>query len=250
MHPSSAIAPFEICKVADVGDAPVHAIDLDKSIDMITEFFADLDAKGVVPISVGGDHTVTLPILRGIVKDGPIGCIHFDAHGDTLDELVGSKINHGTPFRRAVEEGIIDPKRMVQIGLRGTRYGQDDIQFGYDVGMRVITMDDYEEMGRKAVIAEARRVVGDGPVYITFDMDGLDPVFCPGTGAPEPGGLTMRDSQVMIRGFQGLNLIGGDVCEVAPPLDPQGHTALNAANLMFEILCVVADAVATRKGGT
>ena len=250
VNASSNIAPFEICRVADVGDAPVNPLDLMDSVDRITGFFADLHAKGVVPVSVGGDHTVTLPILRGIVTDGPVGCVHFDAHADTLDELLGSRINHATPFRRAVEEELIDPKRTVQIGLRGTRYSDQDIQYGYDAGMRVITMDDYEDMGRKAVIEETRRVVGDGPTYVTFDIDGLDPVYCIGTGAPEPGGLSMRDAQVMIRGLQGLNLIGGDVCEVSPPLDPSGHTALNGANLMFEILCVVADAVAARKAKT
>lgn len=247
VNASSRIAPFDLCRVADVGDAPVNPLDLTDSIDKITAFYEDLQAKGIIPVSAGGDHTVTLPILRGIVKDGPVACVHFDAHADTLDELLGSRINHATPFRRAVEEGLLDPKRTVQIGLRGTRYSDADIQYGYDVGMRVITMDDFEEMGRKAVIAEARRVVGAAPCYVTFDIDGLDPVFCPGTGAPEPGGLTMRDSQVVLRGLQGLNLIGGDVCEVSPPLDPAGHTALNAANLMFEILCVVADARAARR---
>lgn len=247
VNPSSDIAPFELCKVADVGDAPTSALDLDASIAKITTFYGEIHARGVVPVSAGGDHTVTLPILRAIAKGGPVGCVQFDAHGDTLDELVGSKINHGTPFRRAVEENLIDPKRMVQIGLRGTRYGHEDIQFGYDAGMRVITMDDFDEMGRKAVVEETRRVVGNGPVYVTFDMDGLDPVFCPGTGAPEPGGLTMRDAQVVIRGLEGLDVIGGDVCEVSPPLDPAGHTALNAANLMFEILCLAADAAVRRR---
>ncbi len=247
VNASSRIAPFNLCRIADVGDAPVNPLEVLGSIDTIAGFYGSLHGKGVTPVSAGGDHTVTLPILRGIVRDGPIGVIHFDAHADTLDELLGSKVNHATVFRRGVEEGLLDPKRVIQIGLRGTRYSDEDIQYGYDVGMRVVTMDDFEEMGRKAVIAEARKVVGDGPAYITFDMDGLDPVYCPGTGAPEPGGLSMRDAQVMIRGFQGLNLIGGDVCETAPPLDPAGHTALNAANIMFEILCVVADAVA-RKG--
>ncbi len=249
VNASSRIAPFDLCKVADVGDAPVNPMEPLGSIDTITGFYEALQRKGVVPVSAGGDHTVTLPILRGIVKDGPVGIVHFDAHADTLDELLGTRINHATVFRRGVEEGIMDPKRVVQIGLRGTRYSDDDIQYGYEVGMRVITMDDFEEMGRKAVIEETRRVIGAGPAYITFDIDGLDPVYCPGTGAPEPGGLSMRDAQVMIRGLQGLNLIGGDVCEVAPPLDPAGHTALNAANLMFEILCVVADSLAARRQG-
>jgi guanidinopropionase len=248
VNASSRIAPFDLCRVADVGDAPQNPLDLMDSLDKTTAFFRDIHDAGAAPVSAGGDHTITLPILRAIVRDGPIGVLHFDAHADTLDELLGSRYNHGTPFRRAVEEELIDPRRTVQIGLRGTRYSDDDIQYGYDVGMRIITMDDFEEMGRKAAIAEARRVVGDGPSYVTFDMDGLDPVFAPGTGAPEPGGLTMRDAQVMLRGFQGLHLIGGDVCEVAPPLDPAGHTALNAANIMFEILCIVADSVARRRG--
>ena len=249
VNASSRIAPFDICRVADVGDAPTNPLDLMVSLETIERFFADIHAAGAAPVAAGGDHTITLPILRAIARDGPVGVIQFDAHADTLDELLGSRYNHATPFRRGVEEGIIEPRRMVQIGLRGTRYSDDDIQYGYDVGMRIITMDDFEEMGRDAVIAETRRVVGDGPTFVTFDMDGLDPVFVPGTGAPEPGGLTMRDAQVVLRGLGGLNLIGGDVSEVAPPLDPAGHTALNAANLMFEILCIVADAVARRKVG-
>ncbi|HYB08523.1 MAG TPA: agmatinase [Alphaproteobacteria bacterium] len=250
VNPTNGIAPFRICNVGDVGDAPVNPLDLMGSIDSITAFFERIHAAGAAPISAGGDHTVTYPILRGIAKDGPIGLIHFDAHADTLDELLGNRVNHATPFRRAVEENLIDPKRVVQIGLRGTRYGDDDIRYGQDVGMRVITMDDYEAMGRAKVIDEIRRVVGDRPAYVTFDIDGLDPVFAIGTGVPEPGGLSMRDSQVIIRSLAGMNIVGGDVCEVAPPLDPTGHTALNAANLMFEILCVTADAIQRRKRRT
>ncbi|HSG91739.1 MAG TPA: agmatinase, partial [Pseudomonadales bacterium] len=232
VNASTRVAPFEVCRVGDVGDAPVKVFDLMGTLDAIAAFYAAVHDAGAVPVSAGGDHTVTLPILRGIARNGPLACIQFDAHADTLDELVGNRYNHATPFRRAVEEGLIDPRRTVQVGLRGTRYSDEDIQYGYDVGMRVITMDDYEAMGRDAVIAECRRIVGDAPVYVTYDIDGLDPVYCPGTSAPEPGGLTMRDSQVMIRGLQGLDVIGGDVCEVLPALDPAGHTALNAANLM------------------
>src|SRR5262245_5812134 len=139
VNPFSGIAPFELCNVADLGDAPVNPLDLNASIASIAAFYRDLHAKGVTPVSAGGDHTITLPILRGIVSNGPVGLVHFDAHGDTLDELLGSKLNHGTPFRRAVEEGIIDPRRTVQIGLRGTRYSSEDIQYGHDVGMRIIT---------------------------------------------------------------------------------------------------------------
>ena len=248
VNPSTRVNPFDLCRVADVGDALGNPLDLMGSVDSITGFFAGLREKGVAPVAAGGDHTVTLPILRGLVTNDPVGLIHFDAHADTLDELLGTRINHATPFRRAVEEGILDPKRVVQVGLRGTRYGDDDIQYGYDTGMRIITMDDFDDMGRQAVIAAIRETVGDGPAFLTFDIDGLDPTCAPGTGVPEPGGLTMRDAQVVIRGLQGLDLIGGDVCEVVPALDPQGMTALNAANLMFEILCVLAEAVAKRRG--
>jgi guanidinopropionase len=242
VNATSRIAPFRLFNVADMGDTPINPFDLLGSVDMITRFFGNLADHGVAPIAAGGDHTITLPILRGLFRGTPFSVVHFDAHADTLDTLLGSKINHATPFRRLVEENIIDPKRTIQIGLRGTRFGDDDIQYGYDVGMRIVTMDDFEEMGRKAVISEARRVCGEGPTYITFDIDGLDPVFCIGTGVPEPGGLSMRDAQVIIRGLQGLDLVGGDVCEVLPLADPSGHTALNAANLMFEMLCVIADA--------
>lgn len=247
VNASSRIAPFDLCNVADVGDVPQNPLDLLASVDMITAFFERLHAAGVTPVSVGGDHTVVLPILRGIVHDRPVGCVHFDAHADTLDELLGSRINHATPFRRAVEEELIDPKRTIQIGLRGTRYSDHDIQYGYDAGMSIVTMDDYEAMGRDKVVKLVRKVVGEHPAYVTFDIDGLDPAYCIGTGAPEPGGLSMRDSQVLLRSLRGLHLLGGDVCEVSPPLDPTGHTALNAANLMFEILCVVADSLATRR---
>ncbi|MGH6958996.1 MAG: agmatinase [Dongiaceae bacterium] len=247
VNATSRIAPFHLCNVADMGDAPINPFDLMDSVDKITGFFRNLADHGVAPIAAGGDHTITLPILRGLFRGQPFGAVHFDAHADTLDTLLGSKINHATPFRRLVEEGILDPRRTIQIGLRGTRFGDDDIQYGYDVGMRIVTMDDYEELGRKAVIEEARRVCGDGPTYITFDIDGLDPVYCIGTGVPEPGGLSMRDAQVIIRGLQGLDLVGGDVCEVLPMADPSGHTALNAANLMFEMLCVIADARTRRR---
>ena len=152
VNASSRIAPFRLCGVADLGDTPINPFDLLDSVDMITRFISELTDNGVAPICAGGDHTITLPILRGMFRGKPFSVVHFDAHADTLDTLLGSKINHATPFRRLVEEGIIDPKRTIQIGLRGTRFGDDDIQYGYDVGMRIVTMDDFEEMGRKAVI--------------------------------------------------------------------------------------------------
>ena len=179
----------------------------------------------------------------------PGGLVQFDAHGDVFDEFMGSRINHATFVRRAIEEGLIEPRRSIQIGLRGTRYGSDDLDYSHAAGIRVVTIDDYERLGREQVIAAIRDVVGDGPAYVTFDVDGLDPAAAPGTGVPEPGGLSMRDSQVMLRALTGIEVIGGDVCEVAPPLDPTGITCINAANLMFEILCLVAAGRAARRPG-
>ena len=190
-----------------------------------------------------------LPVLRAIAKARPVGLIQFDAHGDVFDDFMGSRINHATFVRRGIEEGLIEPGRSIQIGLRGTRYGTADLDYSRAVGIRVVTIDDYESQGRERVIAAIREVVGEGPAYVTFDVDGLDPSEAPGTGVPEPGGLSMRDSQVMLRALTGLEVIGGDVCEVAPPLDPSGITCINAANLMFEILCLVAAARAARGPG-
>jgi Arginase family len=176
-----------------------------------------------------------------------VGLIQFDAHSDVFDAFMGSKINHATFVRRGIEEGLIEPGRSVQVGLRGTRYGSDDLDYSRAAGIRVITIDDYEELGRARVTATIREVVGSGPVYLTYDVDGLDPTEAPGTGVPGPGGLSMRDSQVVVRGLTGLDVIGGDVCEVAPPLDPSGITCIAAANLMFEILCLIATARAARR---
>lgn len=248
MNQTSGIAPHDICTVADLGDAWVQKpYELENSHREIEAFFQQVVAAGVTPLSVGGDHSVTLPIFRALAKDGPIGMVHFDAHCDTGDDYMGSKFHHGAPFSRAVEEGLLNPKRTIQIGIRGSVSAPDVWQFSHDAGMRVIYIEEYLEMGYKAVIEEARRVVGDGPTYISFDVDALDPVYAPGTGTPEVGGYSTLEAQMMIRGLQGLNLIGGDVVEVAPPFDPSGNTALVGATLMFEILCVLADARATRQ---
>ena len=240
---ATGVAPFKLCRIADVGDTPINPLDAMGSLDMAEAFFRDLHAKGVVPISAGGDHTVPLPVIRAIgSKSRPFAMVHFDAHSDTWDTLYDNKVNNATPFRRLIEEGLADPRKLVQIGIRGTLFAEDDLVWAKAQGVRIIGMDEFEALGRERVVAEVRRIVGDTPVYVTFDVDGLDPVHCPGTGAPEPGGLSMRDAQVVIRGLGGLDVIGGDVCEVSPPLDPAGHTALNAANLMFEILCIAAEA--------
>ena len=249
VHPSSGIKPFEICNVADLGDAPVNPMNKDASIRMIEDFFAELQAHGIVPIAVGGDHTIPLPILRAIARERPVGVLHFDAHADTLDELCGDKVNHATFLRRGHEEGLVDPARVIQVGLRGSRFDEHDIQFGYDVGYSIITMDQYEDMGRAAVIERIHEVLGDGPVYISLDIDGLDPAFLPGTGVPEIGGITPRDAQVILRALRGREIVGADISEVSPCFDPTGITCVTVANLMFEMLCVMAEGIASRRRG-
>lgn len=249
INQSSGICPFDLCKVADVGDAVVsRPFHLESSLDEIQAYFDRLHGAGVVPVSAGGDHSVTLPIFRAIARDRPVAMIHFDAHCDTGDDYLGSKFHHGAPFRRAVEEGLLDPKRTIQIGIRGSINDRDIWKFSHDSGMRVIYMEEFYELGVKAVVEEARKVVGDHPTYISFDVDGLDPVYAPGTGTPEVGGFTTLEAQLMLRGLRGLNLIGADVVEVAPPFDQTGNTALTGATMMFEQLCVVADALVTRRG--
>lgn len=249
VHHVSRIAPYQLARVADLGDAPVNPIDLRDSLERIEGFFARLHAAGAVPLSAGGDHLVTLPIFRAIARQRPIGMVHFDAHSDTNDRYFGdNRYTHGTPFRRAVEEGLLDPKRTVQIGIRGSIYSADDMAFAEQSGMRVIYIEDFTAMGVDRTIAAARETVGAGPTYISFDVDGLDPVYAPGTGTPEIGGLTTREAQAILRGLRGLDLIGGDVVEVSPPFDPSGNTALVGATMLFEILCLLADAVARRRG--
>ena len=247
VHNVSGIAPYDICNVADIGDAPVNPLDLGRSMSMLQTFFAGVHAAGALPLSIGGDHTVPLPILRAIAKAGPVGVVQIDSHADTLDTLADTKINHATTFRRAVEEGLIDPMRTIQIGLRGSRFSQDDIAWGEMQGFTCITIDRYEELGRAAVIDTIAKVTGSGPTYVTIDIDGIDPAWAPGTGVPEIGGLTPRDVQVMLRSLQGKHLVGADICEVAPCYDPTGITAVTAANLMWELLCVLAESRARRR---
>ena len=250
VHHVSRIAPYQLCRIADLGDAPVNPIDLMDSLKRIETFFARVHGAGAAPLSVGGDHLITLPIFRAIAADRPIGMVHVDAHSDTNDRYFGgNKYTHGTPFRRAIEEGLLDPKRTIQIGIRGSIYSADDMAFAEKSGIRVMYMEEFARIGVDKAIAIARRTIGKGPVYISFDVDGLDPVYAPGTGTPEIGGLTTLEAQHLIRGLQGLDIVGGDVVEVSPPFDPSGNTALVGANIMFEILCVLADARSRRRPG-
>ncbi len=250
IHHVTRVNPFSLCRVADLGDVPFPRVfDLEGSIDDIADFYRVLHTAGTVPLSAGGDHSITLPIFQAIAAERPVGMVHIDAHTDTWDEFLGSKFTHGAPFRRAVEDGLLDPKRTVQIGIRGAQNSDEGWTFSLDSGMRVIFMEEFTEIGVDAVIAEARRVVGDGPIYVSFDVDGLDPVYAPGTGTPEVGGLTTIEAQALLRGLRGLDLIGGDVVEVSPPIDPTGNTALVGATMMYEILCLLAEATAKRRGG-
>ena len=248
VHHVSHIAPYDLVRVGDIGDAPVNPIDLLDSLKRIEGFYRRIHAAGAIPLSVGGDHLVTLPIFRALAAERPIGMVHFDAHSDTNDRYFGDNpYTHGTPFRRAIEEGLLDPKRTVQIGIRGSIYDADDEAFAQECGIRVIHMEEFADLGVEATLAEVRRVVGQGPTYVTFDVDVLDPAFAPGTGTPEIGGMTTLQAQYMIRGLQGLNLIGADVVEVSPPFDQGGATALVGATMMFELLCVLADSLAARR---
>lgn len=245
-HPTSDIAPYELCNVADIGDAPVNPLDKEASIANIEHYFEELTALNIRPIAIGGDHTIPLPILRGIVGKTPVGMLHIDAHADSLEELCGTRINHATFMRRGVEEDLIDSARVVQLGLRGSRFGPEDIAFGQEAGFTIITYDDYEEIGRAAAIAKIQSVLGKGRTFVSIDIDGLDPSFCPGTPVPEIGGLTPRDTQVLIRSLRGIDLVGADISEVAPCYDPTGITTITAANLMFELLCVIADRIGAK----
>ena len=236
------INPYKLCRIADLGDVSFsQRYDLDKQVDEIESFYQKIIEKNIFPISAGGDHSITYPILRAIGKNEPVGMVHVDAHTDTWGEIWGSKFTHGAPFKLAVEAGVLDPKRTIQIGIRGGQNFMDGIEFSQDQGMRVVFMDEFSSLGVDKVIEEARKVAGEGRTYISFDVDGLDPVYAPGTGTPEVGGITTLEAQQLLRGLKGLNLIGGDVVEVAPPFDNTGNTALVGATMMFEILSLIAD---------
>ena len=237
---ASGIMPFDIVNCADLGDTPVNPIDIMDTLERIETFFTEVHEKEIIPLSAGGDHLITLPIMRGINSGEPFGMVHFDAHTDTWDRYFGGcEYTHGTPFRRAIEEGLLNPKKTIQIGIRGSLYTPKDKEWGLSQGIRVIEIEEFYDIGIDAVIKEARKVVGDSPTYLSFDVDGLDPVYAPGTGTPEIGGFTTFEAQKMLRGLSGLNFIGGDVVEVSPPFDVNNITSLVGATIAFEILCTL-----------
>jgi guanidinopropionase len=247
VHYPSMQEPFNDFKIADVGDAPVNSLDIEESLDRIHAFVDNICSKGAVPLAAGGDHTISLPILRAIAKDAPVSMIQIDAHADVLDEMLGKKYANGTPFRRAIEEGLLDPKRIVQIGLRGSLFHKDDHKWAKEQGITQINIDQFYKLGIEGVVNIIKETVKDTATYLTFDMDVIDPAFAPGVGGLEPGGLTSREAQLLLRNLTEFNIIGADINEVSPPYDASGNTALLAANLMFEILCLLTGTIKRRE---
>jgi len=232
-HPTLRGVPKSRARAADVGDVPFRSrYSLEQSLEDIERYYLSLKARGVRPLSVGGDHSITYPILKALGKDAPLGLVHIDAHCDTMGAYDCTKFHHGGPFRLAVLDGVLDPDRTIQIGIRGA--SNMFWEFSHAAGMTVIYMEDFMSMGLTAVIDKARAVVGDEPIYISVDVDGFDPVYAPGTGTPEAGGLEAREGLALLRGLRGLNIAGADVVEVAPQYDPTTNTVQLAAQILFE----------------
>jgi agmatinase len=233
------MAPMGMLRVADIGDVPMRSrFSLEQCMADIEAFFRRLRAANVIALAVGGDHSITYPILKALGEPQPVGMVHIDAHCDSAGEFEGSKFHHGGPFRQAVLDGVLDPERSIQIGIRG---GASFLwEFSYESGMTVLHAEEVVEMGIAAVVAKARAVAGDGPTYVTFDVDGIDPAFAPGTGTPEVGGLTPREALAILRGLAGLDIVGGDVVEVAPQYDATTITAQVGAQMLFTELCLIA----------
>ncbi|MBJ8417330.1 agmatinase [Acinetobacter courvalinii] len=237
---ATGAAPFESLNVADLGDVPINTFNLAEAVRIIEAHYDRILAHPIIPLTLGGDHTLTLPILRSIYKKhGPVGLVHIDAHADVNDEMFGEKIAHGTTFRRAAEEGLLDCQRVVQIGLRAQGYSADDFNWSRRQGFRVVQAEECWHKSLAPLMEEVRQQVDGGPVYLSFDIDGIDPAWAPGTGTPEIGGLTTIQAMEIVRGCQGLNLVGCDLVEVSPPYDTTGNTSLLGANLLYEMLCVL-----------
>jgi guanidinopropionase len=241
------VAPFDLARCADLGDVAPNPGDLADSLARIEAFYGAVAAAGILPLTAGGDHLCTLPILRALARDRPLGLIQFDSHTDLNDVYFGNaRYTHGTPFRRAVEEGLIDPARYCLIGVRGTAYGREDRDFAAAQGIRIIPIEEFHARGPEAVMAEARAIVGTGPTYVSYDIDFVDPAFAPGTGTPEVGGPTSWQAMQVARLLQGVDVAGADLVEVSPPFDAGGGTAWLGISLMFEMLCVMARSLAER----
>ena len=237
---ATGAAPFDALQVADIGDLAINTFSLSDSISIIRESYDDILNYDIVPLAIGGDHSITLPILRAIAKrHGPVALVHVDAHADVNDEMFGMRETHGTVFRRAYEEGLINPSKTYQIGLRGSGYTAEDFTEAAGWGFQQFPAHELWHRSLAPMAGEIRRDIGDAPVYITYDIDSLDPAYAPGTGTPEIGGLTTPQALELIRALKGLNIVGADLVEVSPPYDTSGNTALTGANILFEILCIL-----------
>ena len=246
-HAVSGMRPFEAARCADLGDVGPNPADIQDSMARITAFYDKVIEAGILPLTAGGDHLTSLPVLRSVAKKSPVGMIHFDSHTDLFHSYFGGMMyTHGTPFRRAVEEGLLDPKRVVQIGIRGTMYDEEDRDFAKAEGIRLILIEEFHARGVEDVMAEAREITGDGPTYVSYDIDFVDPTFAPGTGTPEVGGPNSYQALQVCRALEGVNIVGADMVEVSPPFDMSGGTAFLGMSVMYEILCIMAGQVAAR----
>ena len=248
---ATGVRPFETAHCADLGDVPPNPADLMDSMERITTFYKAVLKAGILPVTAGGDHLSTLPILRAVAEKAPVGMIHFDSHTDLFNDYFnGSKYTHGTPFRRAVEEGLLDPHRVCMIGIRGTTYDNEDRDFAQSTGIRVIAIEEFHARGVADVMTEAREIAGDGATYISYDIDFVDPAFAPGTGTPEIGGPNSYQAMEVVRQLKGVRIVGADLVEVSPPFDASGGTAYLGASLMFEMLCIIAPQLRPRGAGS
>ncbi len=239
-HGVTGVRPFELFNCADLGDVSPNPASIEDSLERVSDFYKKVSDLNILPLTGGGDHLCSLPILRGIFEGEPFGMVHFDSHTDLFHSYFdGQMFTHGTPFRRAIEEGLLDPKRVIQIGIRGTAYNSEDRDFAHSVGVRVIPVDEFFKRGIPDVIEEVKDVLGTHPSYLSYDIDFIDPAFAPGTGTPEVGGPNSYQALEVVRQLDGLNIIGADLVEVSPPFDNSGNTAFLGASIMFEELCIL-----------
>ena len=240
-HPDLGIAPFERVQVVDAGDVPANPFQLETAVDQIRDHARELLANRSRLVTIGGDHTVALPLLRAVNElHGPVALVHFDAHLDTWDTYFGSPLTHGTVFRRAFEEGLLIRDRCVHVGIRGPIYDELDLRDDARFGFQIVRAGDIDRIGLEETVATVRRRVGEAPVYLSVDIDVLDPAFAPGTGTPEAGGVTSRELLHLLRGLDGIALVGADVVEVAPAYDHAEITALAAATVVYDVLTMMA----------
>ncbi len=251
-NPAQDVSPFANVQVADAGDMAVNPFNINEAIEEVQQNALDLTAGGTSLVALGGDHTIALPLLRAATERAgqPVAMLHFDAHLDTWDTYFGAEYTHGTPFRRAVEEGILDTEAISHVGTRGPLYGKKDLEDDRRFGFGIVTSSDVFRQGVDEIVAKLRDRIGNRPLYISVDIDVLDPAHAPGTGTPEAGGLTSRELLEIIRGMRGMNLVGADVVEVAPAYDHAEITGVAASHVAYDLVTLLADKATTTSDGT